>query len=1199
MTPLYYPFYNPYVITNCNIIRLPLLFILFFGLIFSNYAGCFTTNGGTSTGEVAISNCAIGALNGYQYEATIYTNSDIGSFGTITTIGVYVETAGSASIPLKIYMQNNAAADQTAMDWTSKTSSAFLVFNGTVSLSNAGWNIIVLDNPFDYNAGNFEVMFESSFGGSGAGFGNYPSNRYYNPPGKNPKMHQHWESDVTVPAGNGATSDLLPLIRLGFQDNVSWNGSSSNDWNTGSNWSTGNVPCNCDEVTLVSGTPNDPVISIDDIAECGDLTINSGVVLEIGNTNAGGGSFSIYGDLLNNGSIYHTSDLNTSLEGEDNTFGGTGVFAHLNEFCSFNVTEKANYTLSSDINVLHQLRMNGTFNLSSFNCPLYTFSFDAGTMNLNTGTLEVSNTIDYTSGTLNVNTGTVYFNSGDAVWTAIGLIATNQTINSFNYYNLKVRTNNGLTASVGNGSSITVGNDFTIENPDAGGGTASVLNEVRVSGDFYLANTGNAITLNLSDRVYRASGLGTFTMGNLADNAINVYYSSATNDAISGFGPMTFSGTVSYQSSNDQRIMPSIYNLLTFSNGGVKLLNDNILINSDLKMVGGDFQTQGFSVNIGGNWVNTGATFTPSTSRIIFDGSSQQTISRSGGAGLTIISEDFSTGLPSGWSSTNDGGHATEDVQWRASAIQCGFLALGSATGNTGFLVVDADCDGGSGMTVGSSYLETGTYNFTNYTNVTLGFQHFYDDLSANDQAQVDYRIGAGSWVNIDTWSSADEGTAGSPAVFSQAIAALDGQSSVQFRFVYTSGWDWDWSIDDFVISGDFPASAEVFDNITVDNGSGLLLSSPIQINTDFTFTNGVATSTSTNYIEFDEDAVASSVSDASHVFGPVRKLSNTTNKFVFPTGDGTNYRASAVTPSNSNATTWSSEFFPSQHPNYTSLTGTGIDHISPSYYWDISRLSGSADGTVGLYWNNASGVNVPADLIVSHYNGTAWEKVGTNPTISGTASSGSVEADIPSNSFSPFNLGSGSGNNPLPIGLLSFNATCNIDEVQIEFSVQSQVNNDYFIIERSVNAIEWEELSIIDGAGNTNAQMDYIYTDLNPITGMSYYRMKQVDYNGVSETFYPVSVSCDQDEAIALELYPNPVINDFTFAIELDEFQGNDVYYTILDARGLIVKRDRVVLDRGFNRCQLNIGDLPNGLYIFKFENTKVHIPEQRIVKR
>jgi hypothetical protein len=92
--------------------------------------------------------------------------------------------------------------------------------------------------------------------------------------------------------------------------------------------------------------------------------------------------------------------------------------------------------------------------------------------------------------------------------------------------------------------------------------------------------------------------------------------------------------------------------------------------------------------------------------------------------------------------------------------------------------------------------------------------------------------------------------------------------------------------------------------------------------------------------------------------------------------------------------------------------------------------------------------------------------------------------------------------------------------------------------------------------------------------------------------------VSCDQNEAISLELYPNPVVNDFTFEIELDEFQGNNVYYTILDTRGLIVKRDRLVLDRGFNSTQVNIDSLPNGLYIFKFENTKVHIPEHRIIK-
>ena len=1176
--------------------RLPLIFI--FTLIVSiNYAGCFTTNDGNSNGDVSVSNCAIGALNGFQYEATIYTNADLGSFGLISTVGVYVETAGSASIPLKIYMRNNADADQTAMSWIAKTSTATLVFDGVVSLSNAGWNVITLDSPFDYNVGNFEIMFESSFGGSGAGFGNYPSNRFYNPPGKNPKLHQHWESDFIAPGGNGAVSDLKPIIRLGFQENVTWNGTSSNDWNTAANWSSGNVPCNCDIVTLVSGTPNDPVIGADDVAECGDLTINSGVVLEIGNTNAGGGSFSIYGDLLNNGSIYHTSDLNTSLEGESNTFGGTGIFTHLNEFCSFNVTEKANYTLSSDINALHQLRMNGTFNLSTFSCPLYTFSFDAGTMNLNSGTLQVANSIDYTSGTINVNTGTVYFNSGDPIWSAIGLQATNQTINSFNYYNLKIRTNNGLTATIGDGSSITVANDLTIENPDQEGGSANVLYETSVSGDFYLANTGNALTLNLSERIYRSSGTGTFFMGNLANNAINVYYSSAVNDAISGFGSMTFSGSVSYQSSDDQRIMPSVYGLLTFSNGGNKILNNDIVINGDLKMLGGDFQTQGFNVNIGGDWINTGATFTPSTSRIIFDGSSQQSISRSGGAALTIISENFSAGFPSGWNSTNDGGHTTEDVQWRPSASQCGFLTLGSTTGSTGFLVVDADCDGGTGMAVGSSTIETGTYNFSNYTNVTLGFQHYYDDLSADDQAQIDYRIGAGPWVNVDTWTT-DQGSAANPSVFSQAIPALDGQSSVQFRFVYTSGWDWDWSIDDFVVTGDFPASTEVFDNISVD-GAGVLINSPIQINTEFTFTNGIVSASSANYIEFDEDAVASNTSDASHVAGPVRKLSNSINKFVFPTGDGANYRASAVTPSNNDPTTWSSEFFPTQHPNYTSLTGAGIDHISPAYYWDISRLSGTANGKVGLYWNSGSGVNVPSDLIVAHYNGTAWEKIGTNPIINGTASSGDIEADVPSTSFSPFNLGSGTGNNPLPVGLLSFTGTCNNSDVEIGFSVQSQVNNDYFIIERSPDAIAWEEIAQIEGAGNTNAQMDYTFSDINSISGISYYRLKQVDYDGDSEIFYPISVSCEQGKVVPVEVYPNPTNSEFTFEIELDDFQGTDVYYNIMDARGSIVKRDRINLNRGFNKAQLNIAELPNGLYLLKFENTKVRIPEQRIIKR
>ena len=144
-----------------NIIRLLLLSFFLNVFVFTSYAGCFTTNGGSFSGDVSVSNCAIGALNGYQYEATIYSNADIGTFGMISTLGIYVETPGDATIPVKIYMRNNADADQTAMDWTTKTATATLVYDGTISLSSAGWNIIFLNTPFDYNAGNFEIMLES------------------------------------------------------------------------------------------------------------------------------------------------------------------------------------------------------------------------------------------------------------------------------------------------------------------------------------------------------------------------------------------------------------------------------------------------------------------------------------------------------------------------------------------------------------------------------------------------------------------------------------------------------------------------------------------------------------------------------------------------------------------------------------------------------------------------------------------------------------------------------------------------------------------------------------------------------------------------------------------------------------------------------------------------------------------------------
>ena len=94
-----------------------------------------------------------------------------------------------------------------------------------------------------------------------------------------------------------------------------------------------------------------------------------------------------------------------------------------------------------------------------------------------------------------------------------------------------------------------------------------------------------------------------------------------------------------------------------------------------------------------------------------------------------------------------------------------------------------------------------------------------------------------------------------------------------------------------------------------------------------------------------------------------------------------------------------------------------------------------------------------------------------------------------------------------LPITLLSFNAAAIKDGVYVEWSTASQINNDYFNIQKSLDGYEWENKVTIEGAGNSNTQIDYSWVDSNPSVGVSYYRLKQTDYNGEFEIFDPVSV--------------------------------------------------------------------------------------------
>lgn len=86
----------------------------------------------------------------------------------------------------------------------------------------------------------------------------------------------------------------------------------------------------------------------------------------------------------------------------------------------------------------------------------------------------------------------------------------------------------------------------------------------------------------------------------------------------------------------------------------------------------------------------------------------------------------------------------------------------------------------------------------------------------------------------------------------------------------------------------------------------------------------------------------------------------------------------------------------------------------------------------------------------------------------------------------------------PLPIELLSFNALPNNDNyINLEWETASEINNNYFTIQKSLNTETWSSIADVNGVGNSTQTVSYSILDKTPYQGVSYYRIKQTDFDG------------------------------------------------------------------------------------------------------
>ena len=112
-----------------------------------------------------------------------------------------------------------------------------------------------------------------------------------------------------------------------------------------------------------------------------------------------------------------------------------------------------------------------------------------------------------------------------------------------------------------------------------------------------------------------------------------------------------------------------------------------------------------------------------------------------------------------------------------------------------------------------------------------------------------------------------------------------------------------------------------------------------------------------------------------------------------------------------------------------------------------------------------------------------------------------------------------------------SFSASVTTTSALLSFSTATERNNAYFSIERSTDGARFEAIGKVTGAGDSNVQQDYTYTDERPVKGVNFYRLKQVDFDG--QFSYSPVVSVTFGQAGGIRLAPQPVLDQLSVALE------------------------------------------------------------------
>jgi len=176
------------------------------------------------------------------------------------------------------------------------------------------------------------------------------------------------------------------------------------------------------------------------------------------------------------------------------------------------------------------------------------------------------------------------------------------------------------------------------------------------------------------------------------------------------------------------------------------------------------------------------------------------------------------------------------------------------------------------------------------------------------------------------------------------------------------------------------------------------------------------------------------------------------------------------------------------------------------------------------------------------------------------------------------------SGNTFLPIQLASFSGQVVDQRIQLDWVTETETNNHYFLVERSGDGLSYEEIGRVSGQGTTVEAQAYRFVDAEPLGGVNYYRLRQVDLDGQDELSKVITVNMDDNNTgLRLKAFPNPAQENIALQWFSSQTSEEGLIRLIDAGRGRELAR--YAIPNGSSQMEVPVSQLPAGHYFFQME--------------